>query len=653
MSGIGAIFMRDGAPVSQEALDRMAHALHMYGPERQSVLASGPVGFVYTHMGGFTGRDHLECQPMTAMDGGLLGVFSGRIDDRAGLIRALDLTEARARNLADGALFMAAWERWGEDAPDRLVGVWTAILWQREHHRLVAVRDQLSGPPLHYHERPDRLAIACAPKGLFALGDVPRTLDEQKIADSLILNYNEAERTYYQGIRRLPRAHTMSVTPDTLSVRRYYDLMNIPELRLPNDDAYVESARELFGQVVDTAFDAPVTPSLSLSSGLDSPGIAATAAERGIGGAGGIPCYTSIPEAGWDGGGISKNRIGDESPGVKALGAMYPALDLHFVRAEGLGLYHRLDAMYLACEASLRNAMNLHWIHEIFRLTRERGARTMVTGGAGNLTLSYNGMCLLPQLLRTGRWLRLARELGRLPAGRFFWLGPLFRHALGPYLPAPLWRAAARLSGSSGSVAGATGHSFIRPAYAKAMRVEERARDLGFGPLYRGFADSRAMRANLFSPQAHNEAPGIRQAFKALHGVEARDPMVDRRLVEWTLSVPDEQYLNTGRERWLIKRLMTNRLPDEILLAQRRGRQAADWHLRLTRDLPRIRRDVERMVADPAMRERLDVQHLTRLVESWPDRSPTDPRQYAMLGLTLPHAIATAGFIHWLEGRND
>jgi len=202
-------------------------------------------------------------------------------------------------------------------------------------------------------------------------------------------------------------------------------------------------------------------------------------------------------------------------------------------------------------------------------------------------------------------------------------------------------------------VAGATGHSFIRPAYAKAMRVEERAQDLGFGPLYRGFADSRAMRANLFSPQAHNEAPGIRQAFKALHGVEARDPMVDRRLVEWTLGVPDEQYLNIGRERWLIKRLMTNRLPDEILLAQWRGRQAADWHLRLTRDLPRIRRDVERMVADPAMRERLDVQHLTRLVENWPERAPADPRQYAILGLTLPRAIATAGFIHWLEGRND
>ena len=649
MSGIGAIFMRDGAPVSQEALDRMANALHMYGPERQSVLASGPVGLVYTHMGGFTGRDHLECQPMTAMDGGLLGVFSGRIDDRAGLIRALDLTEARARNLADGALFMAAWERWGEDAPDRLVGVWTAILWQREYHRLVAVRNQLSGPPLHYHERPDRLAIACAPKGLFALGDVPRTLDEQKIADSLILNYNEMERTYYQGIRRLPLAHTMSVTPNTLSVRRYYDLMNIPELRLPNDDAYVEAARELFGQVVDAAFDAPVTPSLSLSSGLDSPGIAATAVERGIGGAGGIPCYTSIPEAGWDGG-TSKNRIGDESPGVKALGAMYPALDLHFVRAEGLGLYHRLDAMYPAGEAPPRNAMNLHWIHEIHRLTRERGARTVVTGGAGNMTLSYNGMCLLPQLLRTGRWLRLARELGRLPAGRFFWLRPLFRHALGPYLPVPLWRAAARLSGSG---AGVTGYSVIRPAYAKTMRVEERARDLGFDPLYRGFADSRAMRTQLISSQARNEGQEILQAFQALHGTEGRDPMADRRLVEWTLGVPDEQYLNTGRKRWLIRRLMTNRLPDEVLLVQRRGRQAADWHLRFTRDLPRIRRDVERMVADPAMRERLDVQHLTRLVESWPERTPTDPRQYTMLGFALPRAIATAGFIHWLEGRND
>ena len=47
---------------------------------------------------------------------------------------------------------------------------------------------------------------------------------------------------------------------------------------------------------------------------------------------------------------------------------------------------------------------------------RKRKLRVVLGGGLGNLGLSYDGMELLPELFRSGRWLRLWREASALVA---------------------------------------------------------------------------------------------------------------------------------------------------------------------------------------------------------------------------------------------
>src|SRR5262249_37770024 len=60
-------------------------------------------------------------------------------------------------------------------------------------------------------------------------------------------------------------------------------------------------------------------------------------------------------------------------------------------------------------------------------------------GYAGNCGLSYDGMELLPELLRSGRWPRLFKEARALmQAGKMGWRG-VARQTLGPWCPAPLW----------------------------------------------------------------------------------------------------------------------------------------------------------------------------------------------------------------------
>ena len=92
------------------------------------------------------------------------------------------------------------------------------------------------------------------------------------------------------------------------------------------------------------------------------------------------------------------------------------------------------------------------------------------------------------------------------------------------------------------------------------------------------------------------------QGLRALYGISIRDPFANRRLVEWSFGLPEEQFLRNGVSRWLIRRMMDGQLPDSVLHNRKTGLQTSDWHLRLTRDLPKISRELAAIKQDPDLR---------------------------------------------------
>jgi asparagine synthase (glutamine-hydrolysing) len=213
MSGIGAIFNLDGAPVARDHLERMANALRMHGPDGRAVAARGPIGLVHT-LHRFTPEDAFERQPVTGGGGRYLMVMDGRIDNRDDLAAALALGPApRLARLPDSALFMRAVEAWGEEGClNRIVGEFAIALWDHREQRLLCARDHLGLRPLHYHRTERCLAVASMPKGLHALPWVPRELNEQKLADYLVVNFCDGASSYFRDVRRLLMAHVMTAS---------------------------------------------------------------------------------------------------------------------------------------------------------------------------------------------------------------------------------------------------------------------------------------------------------------------------------------------------------------------------------------------------------------------------------------------------------
>ena len=133
---------------------------------------------------------------------------------------------------------------------------------------------------------------------------------------------------------------------------------------------------------------------------------------------------------------------------------------------------------------------------------------------------------------------------------------------------------------------------------------------------------------------------------RAGFGIDFRTPAFDRRLVEFCIGIPEDQYLRKGRERWLIRRAMKGRLPDVVLYNKNTGSQAADWYPRLTRERDHIAAELKRLAANADVASIIDLQRLTAILDNWPDRQPPDfSCGEKQLSWALPNALAAAYFI--------
>jgi asparagine synthase (glutamine-hydrolysing) len=104
-----------------------------------------------------------------------------RIDNRDELCDQFGIPAAERPQTPDSELILRAYLRWGEAAPDRLLGDWSFAVWHPDEQRLFLARDHHGNTSLCYWQQGQgqsrRFAFASAPEALHAIG-APRRIDE-------------------------------------------------------------------------------------------------------------------------------------------------------------------------------------------------------------------------------------------------------------------------------------------------------------------------------------------------------------------------------------------------------------------------------------------------------------------------------------------
>ncbi len=346
MSAIFGIFNFDKQPVAHAELERMSKVLQPYGPDDGGIWNNGYIGMGQSLMC-FTPEDIFEQQPLFVLDRKLVLVFSGRIDNRVELINKLGISAVDAKFYPDSALIQHAYQSWGNNFVQNLIGYYTFALWDGLVEQLLIARSAVGGPPLFFHTTPKTLAFASMRKGLFVLPHVPRKLDEQVIADYLTrvpINHNLG---FYREIKRLPAGHALHLNPDGFHLDRFWQLDVTKTIYFPKDNDYIEAFNEIFDRVVTDHIRSKTPVGIMMSGGLDSSSVAAVAAPLLKARGEYLSAYSEVPSIGFNGP-IIEGRYADETPYVQAIAAMYDNLQLNLIRTDGKVYLDGLDAFFNA-----------------------------------------------------------------------------------------------------------------------------------------------------------------------------------------------------------------------------------------------------------------------------------------------------------------
>jgi asparagine synthase (glutamine-hydrolysing) len=214
--------------------------------------------------------------------------------------------------------------------------------------------------------------------------------------------------------------------------------------------------------------------------------------------------------------------------------------------------------------------------------------------------------------VRSGRWAQWAQKaIAQMKGRQLTWKGVLAQ-SFSPWLPRPVWLWLSRLSGRDYDV---RHYTALSPARLVELDIPRLARERNLDLTYRPWKDGFAMRLwVLRRVDMGNYTKGNLGGW----GIDMRDPTADRRLIEFCLSVPLEQYVADGVPRALARRAFADRLPKAVIEERRKGYQAVDWHERVTAARDRLGEELERLDACAPAAKALDVAKLRKLLDNWP-----------------------------------
>lgn len=630
-------------PVERRDTDRLDSIAVTHGGGKGRVWRGDTAALVLTPRA-FTPEDALDRLPAAFMGGASQLVFDGRLDNRGDLIASLNLPASDAARLGDSALVMAALERWGTDACQRLIGAFALAWWNEIDRRLVLAVDATGGRAIFAHNDGHRLAFATRPSAVLAFPGVDRRIDEAAMAHLLLARAMPAGATPFHGVFRLPPAGLLEWRAGRYAIRRYWqpDLDRRIRYRDPRD--YVEAGREMLDRVVAASLRASGPVACQLSGGLDSSGVAATAAR--LLDPARLHTLTATPDTTVVMPSERPRAFYDESALARATAALYPNIDAAFVPAGDLTPGEE-DATRLFWEFGLpvRNFMNFGAWTPLYARARESGASVVLTGTSGNYTLSWQSEALLADLTRSGRLVELARQLRGLHRHGYRVGSQIRRNLIGYAAPDALHRAIRRWRGTQDDWQ-------ARASASDALAASVDARAITDATLGVPSGRDRDRRLRLAFLEKNWSQKQWLAASPYVSGCDLRDPLGDRRMIDFCLALPPELWQRDGQPRAFARAVLSDRVPQQVVTEHKRGYQNGDWFHRLNKLRPAFMAELERLEASPAARAMIDLPRLRAVAEDWPvDADAAMARATDMLDL-FGRGIHYGRFIRWVEGSN-
>ncbi|SRR5579883_60659 len=537
------------APVSRPLLKAMTDHIEHRGPDDEGYYTSTGVGLGFRRLSIIdlsTGH-----QPISNEDGTVWIVFNGEIYNYRSLRTELIAKGHVFRSDTDTEVIVHLYEELGERCLEKLRGMFAFAIWDDRNKTLFLARDRVGIKPLYYYRSDECLIFGSEMKSILVDSGVNRDLNPATIDRILTFQYSPGSDTLFKHIYKLMPGCYLRAQGRKVEVKQYWDL----QFRR-TDISLKEAERRLVEILEETVrlhmiSDVPV--GFLLSGGLDSTGllsIASAGADRQL------SSFTV---------GFSGSQVTDERPYAKLAADRFHTEhhEITFSAKEFEAvlpkyIWHMEEPV---CEPP---AIALYYVSKLAR----NYVKVLISGEGGDE--AFAGY----QNYRSIFWLE------RFKAG----LGPLAGvlsaglSAAAPVLPRRLRKYAPLLGMPLESYY--LGRTASKSAdwniYSDGLRhridrefslhpaTEALQRSRPYGPVNRMlYVDTKTWLPDDLLVKADK--------ITMANSIELRVPLLDHELLEFAASLPDEFKVNGFSTKYILKRVMKNRVPPEIVNRKKTG----------------------------------------------------------------------------------
>jgi len=541
----------------RSTLQRMNDTLRHRGPDGEGAYWSDDAGLAMRRLAiiDVAGGD----QPIYNEDGRVCVVYNGEIYNFLELRHELEGRGHRFATQSDTEVIVHAYEEYGVECVERLWGMFALAVWDSRQQVLLLARDRLGKKPLVYYADPHGgLAFASELQALLAHPSVPREVDPRAIDDYLTYLYVPAPTTAYRNVRKLPPGHRLVWHNGTSTVEPYWRVRFADKRRITEADA-VDEFGTLLRDAVRRRMIADVPLGAFLSGGMDSSSVVAEMAELST-----TPVKTfsiGFGERDFDELRYARQvaeRFGTEHHELVVeprAAEILPTLVRHY--GEPYGDSSAIPTFYVA------------------QLTRQHVTVALNGDGGDELLAGYE------------------RHWAARVAARYDTIPRFVRHGLIrpliPLVPEPRQRRAflrrAKRFMTAAHLPVLDRYLHWVGAYTPSQKLALYSPD--FVDLLGGNDSGHWLREAL-APEPHlDPVDAVLRGDTLLYlpqdclvkadiatmanSLEARSPLLDHRLVEFCAALPSSYKLRGRTSKWLLRRLMRERLPEDILTRPKMG----------------------------------------------------------------------------------
>jgi asparagine synthase (glutamine-hydrolysing) len=600
----------------EQLLRKMCDAITHRGPDEEGFYCRGGIGLgsrrlsIIDLAGG--------TQPIYNEDRTVAVVFNGEIYNFQELRADLETRGHKFSTRTDTECIVHLYEDHGGRCVEHLRGMFAFALWDARERRLLLARDRVGKKPLCYRLEGNNIYFGSELKSLIQDRGFTRRVDPIALHHYLTYQYVPAPHSIYEGVRKLPPAHTLTFEDGRVSLARYWRLHYSPKVDISEAEA-VEQLRDLVDEATRLRLVSERPIGAFLSGGVDSSFVVASMASQ-------LDQKVKTFSIGFEQEEFDERRYARVV--ADRLGTDHHELVVH---PDIHDLLPKLAWHYDEPFAD-SSAIPSFYVSELAR----RNVVVVLNGDGGDESFAGYERYLWSQ--------RMARY--QVPAA----LRPLVRRVRGKgqakWRPVHRMRQlAAMLDAPEASYARMISY-FTEDQKSEIYSTEMNLLTSGnnsYDILFDAFAESDAedLLDRTLDADVQTYLPGdllVKMDIATMaHSLEARSPFLDHRVMEFAASLPAAMKLSDGKTKRILKLASRGVLPDEIIDRPKKG-FAVPLGAWLRGELKDLSHD---LLTDTTAQQRgyFNISAVRQLLKEHQEGLDHSPRLYALLQLEMWHRL--------------